>query len=251
MIDLHCHIIPMIDDGARNAAVACEMAMHAYRSGVDTIVATPHCNLFGTMPNYRGRRYTERLSLFRALLRQQGIPLRILPGAELFAHPSNLRRVLDERLVVTLNYSRYLLTEFNFGSRGKDISDALDLIARHNLIPVVAHPERYTAVQHEPSLAAQWFAKGYIIQLNKGSLLGRLGRSAQAASVHLLGAGLAHVIASDAHDMQFRPTGFQSLLPFLRERCQQEYIELLLTVNPRRIISDEPIPIPKREIHLP
>ncbi len=251
MIDLHCHIIPMVDDGARNAAVACEMAMHAYRSGVDTIVATPHCNLFPAMPNYRGRRYTERFSLFRALLRQQGIPLRVLPGSELFAHPSSLRQVLDERRAVTLNHSRYLLTEFNFNTRGRDISDALALIARRGLIPVVAHPERYAAVQREPSLVAQWFMKGYIIQINKGSLLGRLGHSAHEASLHLLSAGLAHVIASDAHDMQYRPTGFQSLLPFLRKRCQAEYIELLLNVNPRRIISDKPIPLPSHEIHLP
>lgn len=250
MIDLHCHIIPMVDDGARSAAVACQMAAHAYRSGTDTIVATPHCNLHGARSNYRGRLYTEFFSLFRALLRQHGIPVQLLPGAELFAHPSNLRRLLDERRVVTLNHSRYLLTEFNFQTRGEDISDALDLIARRGLVPVVAHPERYAAVQHDLRLVARWFAKGYVIQINKGSLLGRLGNSAQIAGEAILTAGLAHVIATDAHDMRYRPTGFQTLLPFLQARCPEDYIALLLEINPRRIIDDATIPLPGHEIHL-
>lgn len=251
MVDLHCHIIPMVDDGARNASVACKMAEHAYHSGVDTIVATPHYNLHGARLNSPGRSYTACFSLFRALLRQHGIPLRILPGAELFAHPSNLRRLLDERNVITLNHSRYLLTEFNFLTRGADMSDALDLIARHGFVPVVAHPERYEAVQNEPSLVARWFTKGYIIQLNKGSLLGRLGQSAQCTAEELLSAGLAHVIASDAHDMRKRPPGFVLLLSFLRERCSEEYIQLLLETNPRRIIEDMRIPMPNYKIQLP
>lgn len=244
MIDLHCHIIPMVDDGAHNATEACEMAAHACRSGVSVIVATPHCNLRGLRKNYRGRSYTEVFSLFRSLLQQHGIPLQLLPGAELFARPSNLRRLLDERRIVTLNHSRYLLTEFNFQTHGEDISDALALIASYNLVPVIAHPERYTAVQNDPRLVARWFEKGYVIQLNKGSLLGRLGYSAQIAAEELLDAGLAHVIASDAHDMRVRPTGFQSLFPYLRKHCPEEYIELLLAANPRHIISDEPISVP-------
>lgn len=241
MIDLHCHIIPWIDDGADNASVACEMAAHALDSGVKTIVATPHCNLMGARPNYRGRTYNECIGMFRALLKQHHIPLEILPGAELFAHHSNLRRILAEHRVMTLNDSRYLLTEFNFNASGEDMTDALELISRRSLVPVVAHPERYTAVQHDPSLAARWFRRGYIIQVNKGSILGRLGEGAHGAGVHLLRSGLVHVIASDAHDVYYRPTGFQSLLPVLRRLCPQDYIDILLNENPQLIIEDRRI----------
>lgn len=244
MIDLHCHIIPWIDDGADNAAVACEMARHALHSGVKTIIATPHSNLAGARLNYRGRSYNECIAMFRALLRQHGIPVEILPGSELFAHSSNLRRILEERRVVTLNHSRYLLTEFNFTAPSSEMTDALDLIMRRALVPVVAHPERYAAVQQDPSLVAQWFRRGCVIQLNKGSLLGRLGERAYDAGNHLLRSGLAHVIASDAHDTHYRPTGFQSLLPVLRRMCPQEYIELLLNVNPKLIMEDRRIPPP-------
>lgn len=243
MIDLHCHIMPFIDDGAENAEIACEMAKHCLRSGVDTVVATPHCNLFGARDNFAGRSYEECFGMFRALLHQHRIPLTVLPGAELFAHSSNLGQILDERKVVTLNRSRYLLTEFNFRSHPDAINTSLERITRRGYVPVIAHPERYSAVQENPSLAAQWFGKGYIIQLNKGSLLGRLGIGSRDCSLALLRAGLAHVIASDAHNMDTRPTGFLSLIPFLQKYCPAEYIHLLLQENPAHIIADEPIPI--------
>lgn len=245
MIDLHCHIIPWIDDGAENARVACEMAAHALRGGVDTIVCTPHCNISDDIPNYRGRAYDVCFAMFRAMLEQHGLPLRVLPGCELFASRSNLRQLLDDRHVVTLNNSRYLLTEFNFNDPGERMTAALDLIASHGLIPVVAHPERYDCVQRDPKLAVSWFAKGYIIQLNKGSILGLLGERAYHAGTHLLASGIAHVIASDAHDAKYRTTGFHSLLRVLERLCSEEYIRLLLEINPDRIIHDRIIPAPE------
>lgn len=241
MIDLHCHILPRVDDGADSAAAACAMAEHALRAGVKTVVATPHCNLRGARLATRGRDYDRALGLFRALLRQHRIPLTVLSGAEVFAHRSNLLPLLESHSLVTLNRSRYLLVEFRFRESGREISSLLAAIARSGLIPVVAHPERYDAVQEHPSLAADWFSRGYILQLNKGSLLGRLGRSAERTSLHLLHHGLAHVIASDAHDPVYRPTGFLSLLPLLERQCPPEYIHLLLEDNPRRIIENQPI----------
>ncbi len=245
MIDLHCHIIPWVDDGAENARVACKMAANALQKGVDTIVCTPHCNISDDIPNYRGRDYDVCFAMFRALLKQHGLPLRVLPGCELFAHRSNLRRLLEDRRVVTLNHSRYLLTEFNFNGSAESMTNALDLIAKNGLIPVVAHPERYDCVQRDPKLAVSWFAKGYIIQLNKGSILGLLGERAFHAGTHLLASGIAHVIASDAHDARYRTTGLRSLLPVLERFCSPQYIDLLLETNPNRIIHDRHIPAPE------
>lgn len=243
MIDLHCHIIPYIDDGARSAHVACAMARHAVKSGVTTVVATPHCNL-GRRPNYRDREYFMILGMFRALLKQEGIDLAVLPGAEVFVHPSNIRELIEENRLVTLNRSRYLLVEFPFDCSGEVISSLLDTVARRGLVPVVAHPERYDAVQSRPQLVARWFSQGYIIQVNKGSLLGRLGTGAARCSAQLLRHGLVHVVASDAHDMKYRPPGFQSLLSALEPEVGREYLRLLLQINPQRILSDRPIPIP-------
>lgn len=241
MIDLHCHILPFVDDGARNARMACEMAEHSLRTGVDIIVATPHWNIPRMPDHFRGRSYWEIFGLFRALLKQHRIPLTVLPGAELFAQRSNLRQLLEERRVVTLNHSRYLLTEFHFHASTEEMDSMLRLIRRAGYVPVVAHPERYIDVQQHPSAATRWFREGYILQINKGSLLGRLGEGARQTGLQLLQRGFAHVIASDAHHPYHRPTGFRSLTPLLERHCSTEYAEILLHHNPLRIISDKSV----------
>lgn len=246
MIDLHCHIIPWVDDGADNAEVACLMAEHAVRSGVKTIVATPHSNLGGACRNFRGIDYDRRFALFRALLRQHRIPLEVLPGAEVFIDGMDAVRRIDAHELVTLNHSRYLLVEFDFSAPAASICSALDAIAARGLVPVVAHPERYAAVRRKPMLVARWFEKGYIIQVNKGSLLGRLGAGAERTAFELLRRGLIHVIASDAHDTYYRPTGFRSLLPLLDRFCEPEYARILLQINPERIIHDKSIYHPEQ-----
>lgn len=239
MIDLHCHIIPWVDDGAESARMACRMAELSLHNGVDTIVATPHCNLQGSRPNYRGRTYTTFFSMFRALLAQHGIPLRVLPGSEVFAHSSNLRTLLEEERIVTLNHSRYVLVEFNFQTSPEELNSLLSLVRSYGYIPVIAHPERYIAVQNAPGIAVQWYEKGYVIQLNKGSLLGRLGQTACDTAWYLLSTRTAHVIASDAHDMKGRAPGFHSLIPRLRDCCDPGYIQKLLEENPYKIVTDQ------------
>lgn len=239
MIDIHCHIIPWVDDGAESARVACQMAELSIRNGVDTIVATPHCNLKGSRPNYRGKTFTDFFSMFRALLIQHEIPLRVLPGSEVFVHSSNIQELLEEKRVVTLNHSRYLLVEFNFQTSAEDLNNLLSMVSRYGYIPVIAHPERYAAVQNAPGLAVRWYDKGYVIQLNKGSLLGRLGQTACDTAQYLLSTQTAHVVASDAHDVRGRAPGFHSLLPLLRDFCSPDYVHQLVEENPYKIVTDQ------------
>lgn len=243
MIDLHCHIIPYIDDGAKSIKIACSMAKLAWRSGVNTIVATPHCNLRNARKNYLDQDFLLILSSFRAVLRQQGIPITILPGAEVFAHADNIRELIDHRQLATINGSRYLLVEFPFHQDGKLISTTLDAISRRGLIPVIAHPERYDTVQEHPSYVARWLEQGCVIQINKGSLLGRLGRNAHACAKYLIANQYVHVIASDAHDMNYRPPGFFRLLQ--SKQIPPAYVKLLLKENPLRIVSNEPVLNPR------
>ena len=237
MIDIHCHILPGMDDGAECAAVACKLARIAVERGVKTIVATPHCNVPNQYANYRGRRYTESFSMFRALLRQERIPLEILPGAEVFANRENLRQLLEEDRLITLNHSRYLLVEFPFRASEGEICSLLREISQRGLVPVIAHPERYVALQNHIALAARWYEQGYILQVNKPSIEGDLGYAAMETAHELLSMGLAHVIASDAHDLYYRRTGLRS--PRLEQCCSENYLYELLEENPRRIISDQ------------
>lgn len=158
-------------------------------SGVTDIIATPHCNLPGDGPkNYRSAALRTGFSRLRQALEQEGIPLRIHPGAEVFCTPE-LDRLLDRRQLQTLGGGRYLLVEFYFDESAEFMEQCFRAIRRRGLVPVAAHPERYDAVQRDPYMVRRWFERGVVIQLNKGSILGRLGRRAQDTALWLLERG--------------------------------------------------------------
>ena len=211
MVDIHCHILPNCDDGADSMETALLMAQMAVDSGVDTIIATPHCNL----PNVKEKNFRDAPLALRFVelmqrLRDAGIPLEIQPGAEVMCMPDTIE-LLRKRQLVTLARSDYLLVEFFFDERVDYMEDMLSAIRAEGLIPVVAHPERYEALQQTPTVIQRWFESGYIIQLNKGSIMGRLGRGAEKTAGLILSRGLAHVIASDAHDTLVRTPDLRSL----------------------------------------
>lgn len=243
MIDLHCHILPGVDDGATSMDDACRMARLAAESGVSAIVATPHCNLPNHPANYRSTALSEQLQLLQQTISAQNIPITVLSGAEVFAR-DNLSELLQAHMLPTINRSRYLLIEFFFGEPASVLSAALQTVRQAGLVPIVAHPERYDAVQEDPGLAVQWFREGYIIQLNKGSLLGKLGKNAARCGIWLLNHGFAHVIASDAHSPMHRTPYMTELTHLLSDHYPEEYIRLLLQDNPQRIIENRAIYVP-------
>lgn len=174
MTDIHCHILPGVDDGAEKVEQSVEMARMAWQSGVRTIIATPHCNLPGETGNYRSGAMTRRFNTLQKAVDEAGIPVKILPGAEVLGTPQ-VPQLLDEKKLITLAGSRYLLVEFFFDEHLSQMDFLLEAIAARGYVPVIAHPERYEAVQQAPHVVARWFHHGYVIQLNKGSILGRLG----------------------------------------------------------------------------
>lgn len=159
MTDMHCHILPCVDDGAGSVEEACSMAWKAWENGTKRIIATPHfCR-----PDQRRRRsvqeYRRYVYLLQQGLRELGCGLELRAGMEVFA-TAELPKLLDRQEVLTLADSRYLLVEFYFDERGDYMDDALRLVADRGYVPVVAHPERYHEIQRNPALAASWFRRG-------------------------------------------------------------------------------------------
>lgn len=241
MIDIHCHILPHADDGASDMDDALEMARMAADSGVTAIAATPHCNLPGSpRKNYAQPQLLEQFLQLQQAVRQANIPVRILPGAEVLCTPE-VPELLRKGRLLTLAASDYLLTEFFFDEDLDFMDDMLHAIAAEGAIPVIAHPERYQAIQHTPHIIERWFRSGYIIQLNKGSILGRLGRRAEQTADWLLARGLAHVVASDGHSPLIRTPELSQLSHHLSNLCAPDYVRLLLDDNPLRIIRNQPV----------
>jgi protein-tyrosine phosphatase len=237
MIDIHCHILPMFDDGASDLAESVAMARLAVSSGVTGIIATPHFQgdrqSLELMPKLLAR--YDRLS---KIIVQQQIPLKFYPGAEILCTPETVS-MARQRLLPTLSDSNYLLTEFFFNESAEFMSNTLFALAECGYRPVVAHPERYDAVQQSPELIEHWFFQGLVIQLNKGSLLGAFGPEVQETAQWILRSGLAHTIASDAHSIRRRTTDMMGLREYLQENCPPRYVQVLLEENPARIVTNQ------------
>ena len=241
MIDLHCHILPGVDDGSDSADTSCRMAAMAADSGVRYIVATPHCNTRDPRKNYRSVDLIEAYKALQEELDFWNIPIKILPGAEILVR-GNFAELLESDRLMTLNGSRYLLTEFYFDESPRVMTEQLLLAERWGLVPVIAHPERYFCVQDDPALVEPWVDRGWVLQLNKGSILGDLGERAYDVASLLLRRGLAAVIASDAHHYRYRTTAAGPLLELLELRFPDLDPLELLQRNPMRIVRNQSLP---------
>jgi len=234
MIDLHSHILPEQDDGARNLQDSLAMARMAVDSGVTAMVATPHC------VSDRSREVYGAWQLLREALEESGIPLRLLLGMEIFGTPDTLR-LLQEGKMFTLNGSRYPLVEFSFCSDGSEESRILRSLCNAGYQPMVAHPERYRYIQENPRILNSWYRMGCLLQVNKGSLLGRFGHTAQVTAVELVERGFAAVVASDAHSPRMRTPWMEEVRRMLSETVSPRCARVLLEENPRKILKNEDV----------
>ena len=235
MIDIHCHILPEFDDGASSPEEAIAMAHMAADSGVTAIVTTPHfpgkADSLVRIPALLGR-----FEWLRRAVRSQRLPLKIYPGAEILCLPDTLDLAKDHTLP-TIGNTVFLLTEFYFDESFSQMSRLLEGLSKEGYIPVVAHPERYHAVQEDPKLLKQWYEKGYVLQLNKGSILGSFGPEPEEAAAAMLEMGLAHLIASDAHSVRRRTPHMGALGFWMEENCDPDYARLLLAENAARLLA--------------
>jgi len=247
MIDIHSHILPGIDDGAESVEDALAMAELAASSGVTVLAATPHSNQRGRFVNYESLSLQDLFYDLRAAIRKAQIPLRLVRGMEIYASDDVARRIATGQLL-PLNDSRYYLVEFAFDEEEWYIRDILSDILGLGKVPVVAHPERYHCVQEDPNHLFQWRQMGALAQLNKGSVFGKFGARPKRAAEVLLNHGLVNCVASDAHRPYARTTDMSEIDSYLDLHFPPEYRDLLLEVNPGRILDNRPVPMEPRPL---
>ena len=239
MVDIHCHILPEVDDGAWDMEAAVAMAKIARDSGVKKIITTPHFKGEPKSLEAVGFLMHQR-RLLQSRLKREKIEVELLPGAEVLCVPQTMELAQVGRLP-TLGTGRYVLTEFYFDASAGFMDETLHGLRQMGYLPVVAHPERYGAVQRDPELAARWFHRGIVLQINKGSVLGAFGRRAEDAAVRMLCRGNAHIIASDAHSPHVRTTDLQPVRHWCLDHLGQAYTKILLEDNPGRIAAGKPM----------
>lgn len=243
MIDIHNHLLPSFDDGSPTLDNSLDMAEIAAASGVDTVILTPHCNIPGYFDNYYGPNLMLAFQNLQTAIHQAHIPLRVLPGMEVFTTDDISALIHDCRLI-GLNFSNYLLTEFDFTSHPDWMSARLEDIQQSGKIPIIAHPERYSCIQDAPYIAESWLKSGCLLQCNKGSFLGDFGRHAEIAAHFLLEHRMVSFIASDAHRATVRTPQMQEIFRYISLKFSDETAHRLMLYNPMHICRNIPLPTP-------
>lgn len=235
MIDIHCHILPGIDDGAEHMEEAVSMARLAAESGVEGIIATPHFS--GTLEDLKiFPNVLTQLRGLRAELNEHKLDLKLYPGAEILCSPETAK-LAQKRLLPTLGNSNYILVEFALDASPQYIELMADQLKRWGYRVILAHPERYDEIQKRPQGLQRWFDKGYFLQVNKGSVLGAFGTRTETVATDLLRHKLAHTIASDAHHADFGTTHMSAIAAWGREYLGAAYTKMLLQENPANILA--------------
>ncbi len=250
MVDIHAHILPGLDDGADRTRTSLRMAELAAQSGVTDLIATPHCNQRRRFENYASEALTEQYLRLKDLLQQEKIPLRLHLGMEVFATGDTAALLRDGKLL-TLAGSRYLLVEFGFRDDAHHMERILRQVTDAGVVPILAHPERYSALQTLPDYLEDWVRAGVHLQINKGSLSGYFGRESFALAEQMLEHDLASFVASDAHRADRRTPALRDAWRWIASRWSEQLADRLLRRNPERVLRDEPLlpcsPIPLRK----
>ena len=229
MIDIHCHILPGIDDGPQSMEESVSMARIAAEDGITHIVATPHIKYELTDPvSIKGL-----IAELNAILVSEGIPLTVLAGADISA-------VIDPALLnaYTVNGSRYVLLEFPYGRIPVSAHCTLFRFVSAGFRPIITHPERNMSVVSNPSLVSDLIARGALVQITAGSITGEFGPEAAMCSERLLRNGLVHFIGSDAHSSRRRLPLLSEAVRMAGKLIGQDAAISLVRENPRAVISD-------------
>ncbi|MBN1663685.1 MAG: tyrosine protein phosphatase [Deltaproteobacteria bacterium] len=239
MIDIHCHILPGLDDGPETLGEAMEMCRRAAADGVRTIVATPHFKP-GTY-EYAGADILAAAAALGEAIEKEGLDVRIIPGAEIAVSPE-MKDYVKRGGCLTLNRSRYFLAEFHPLSVPSRWDAFLESFLDAGLRPIIAHPERnYWFIKHREALSAA-VQRGIMVQITAMSITGGFGPETRDFSAYLLKNNLVHAIGSDGHSADLRPPMLSAAAAIAANLIGAERAAALTTTIPQSIIEDRPLP---------
>jgi len=235
MIDLHCHVLPGIDDGPQTIEDSLALARAAVAAGIGTIVATPHVN--SRTPNDAAT-IASLVETLGARLAVEGIELDVLPGSEIAV--THLQQIEPAELArLGLGGGPWLLVEPPFTTVAFGLEGLVQQLQRQGHRVVLAHPERSPALQRDRETVRSLVSGGVVMSVTAGSLTGHFGSSVQRSARELAREGLIHNVTSDAHDSVRRPPG---LAADLEQAGLAPLAEWLTLAVPAAIIAGEDIP---------
>jgi protein-tyrosine phosphatase len=246
MIDLHAHILPAIDDGPRELAVALEMARAAVADGVTVMAATPHGrNSFNPASRYSVPYLLQCLSELRVALHTAQIPLELVPGTECYGEAGLADRLRTGELLA-YGTSRAVLVEFSAQISQQALEQIVFELQLAGYRVVVAHPERLHYVAADPNRLIPLIERGILLQLTADALLGNQGERLERLARTLLTHRLIHLIASDCHGPHFgRMPNLGQAQQRVLALCDAATATYLTHTVPAAILADTPLTLPE------
>lgn len=236
MVDLHCHILPGLDDGAKTIEESLAMAESAIGDGITHVVATPHASTEYAFDYERAR------SACVELRSKLGGRLHLATGCDFHLNPENLAELKSSPQQFCINQKDYLLVEFNEFSIPPAIDQMIHQLQLAGLRPIVTHPERNGILRAKPGRLAQWVRVGCYTQVTAGSLLGTFGHGAKSDSVSWIRQGLVHFVSSDAHNTKSRPLVLRPAFEFVASQFGEETAQALFVDNPLAAFEGRALP---------
>ena len=244
MIDFHTHIIPNIDDGSRSVEETFNLIKEAKEAGFEGIILTSHY-----IENYYETDTPERDVWVKAIsdtLKTKGIDTNLYIGNEIYLS-ENIMNLLINGKASTINNTSYVLFEMPLNAEPMNLYDVIYSLQENKLVPVLAHPERYSFVQKEPELVYDLIQKGVLMQANYGSILGQYGENAKMIVKKFLENDMIHFLGSDVHRQNSIYKKIPQALEEIRKIIGEEKLEKLTTTNPKLVLANKRIDIEEPE----
>ena len=236
MVDLHCHVLPGVDDGPDSMEVALAMAETAVADGITHVVATPHSSDRFFFDFARIRKLRDELQA------KIGDRLKIATGCDFHLNPENLNALRKNAPPYCINQHDYLLLEFNEVSIPPGMDQTLHEIQLAGVRPIVTHPERNSILRTHPERLRQWVRQGCFAQVTGGSLTGVFGPVAQRMALQWIREGLIHFVASDAHNTKARPLRLQPAYDVVVDQFGEPKAHALFLENPLAAFEGRELP---------
>ncbi len=247
LIDLHCHILPNMDDGARSLEESLAMARRAVADGIRTIVATPHA-LNGVYSNPL-KKVTAKVTALKHSLLENHIDLELYPGSDVHLCPGLSEKIKNGEACTINGDGKYIILELPSSTVPAGVKDEIFALKMNGITPIISHPERNSNIQQAPNTLYELICMGALGQVTAMSLTGDFGKLPAKTATLLLKHRLVHIIASDAHSPEDRPPALSEALQRAAE-ILNSYTDAahMVTDIPRSILagSTPDIPEPSR-----
>ncbi len=245
MIDIHCHPLSGVDDGAKSFDVSVAMCKIAAEDGTTHLVATPHSNYkYAFQPEVNRAKLAE-------LQAAVGEKPKLLLGCDFHLSFDNIQQCTKSPADFTINGTKYLLVEMADHFIPEQLDHVFYDVEVAGLIPIITHPERNFVCQRKPHLVSHWVERGCLVQITAQSFLGHFGSDARRLAEQWLDHNLVHFFASDAHDVKHRPPKLAECYRKLAEVKGEELAELIMKHNPDAVVNGLPLPPQPQPLEAP